>query len=67
MIGLSGATAVVAVDGIAVSRMAQPEANVEEMAALLDRIKESPGPRVIAIVTGVSLLLGMLLLALGLW
>lgn len=67
MIGLFAATAVVAVDGIAVSQMGQPEANVEEMAALLDRIKESPGLRVIAIVAGVSLLLGMLLLALGLW
>ena len=33
----------VAVDGIAVSQMAQPEANAEEMAALLERIKTSAG------------------------
>lgn len=67
MIGLFGATAVVAVDGIAVSQMGQPSANAEEMAALLDRIKESAGLRAIAVVGAVSFVLGMLLLAHGLW
>ena len=67
MIGLFGATAVVAVDGIAVSQMGQPQASIEEMAALLDRIKESPGSRGIAVVAGVGLMLGIVLLAYGLW
>ncbi|MDQ3668735.1 MAG: hypothetical protein M3377_00400 [Actinomycetota bacterium] len=67
MIGLFGATAVVAVDGIAVSQMGQPSANAEEMAALLDRIKESAGLRAIAIAGAVPFVLGMLLLASGLW
>nr|MBA2599305.1 hypothetical protein [Actinomycetota bacterium] len=67
IIGLFGATAVVAVDGIAVSQMGQPQASIEEMAALLDRIKESPGFRGIAVVAGVGLMLGMVLLAYGLW
>ena len=66
MIGLFGATAVVAVDGIAVSQMGQPEASAEEMAALLDRIKESAGLRAVAVVGAVSFLLGVLLLAYGL-
>lgn len=67
ILGLFGATAIVAVDGVAASQMAQPQANVQEMAALLDRIKESPGLRGIAVVAGVTLLLGMLVLAYGLW
>lgn len=67
MFGLFGATAVVAVDGIAVSQMGQPQANIEEMAALLDRIKESPGLRGVAVVAGVGLMLGVVLLAYGLW
>ena len=67
IIGLFGATAVVAVDGIAVSQMAQPEANAEEMAALLERIKTSAGLRAIAIIGALSFLSGMLLLAFGLW
>ena len=67
MIGLFGATAVVAVDGIAVSQMGQPEASAEEMAALLDRIKESAGLRGVAVVGAVAFLLGVLLLAYGLW
>lgn len=67
MIGLFGATAVVAVDGITVSQMGQPQASAEEMAALLDRIKESAGFRAIAVVGAVSFVLGMLLLAYGLW
>lgn len=66
MFGLFAATAVVAVDGIAVSQMAQPEASIEEMAALLDRIKESLGFRGIAVVAAVPLMLGMVLLAYGL-
>jgi hypothetical protein len=67
MIGLFGATAVVAVDGIAVSQMGQPQANIEEMVALLDRIKQSPGLRAAAVVTGVAFLFGMIVLAYGLW
>lgn len=67
MIGLFGATAVVAVDGIAVSQMGQPEASAEEMAALLGRIKDSAGLRALAVVGAVSFLLGVLLLAYGLW
>lgn len=66
MFGLLGATAVVAVDGIAVSQMGQPGAYVQEMALLLDRIKESPGLRGVAIVAGVGLMLGMVVLAYGL-
>lgn len=67
MIGLFGATAIVAVDGVAVTQMGQPQVNAEEMAALLDRIKESAGLRAIAVVGGVAFLLGMVLLAYGLW
>lgn len=67
MIGLFGAAAIVAVDGIATSQMGQPQASVEEMAALLDRIKESAGTRAIAVVGAVAFLFGMLLLAYGLW
>jgi len=66
MIGLFGATAVVAVDGIAVSQMGQPGVSAQEMAALLDRIKESAGFRAIAILGAVAFVLGMLLLAYGL-
>jgi hypothetical protein len=66
MFGLFGATAVVAVDGISVSQMGQPGANIQEMAALLNRIKESPGLRGVAIVAGIGLMLGMVLLAYGL-
>lgn len=67
MIGLFGATAIVALDGIAVTQMAQPEANADEMAALLDRIKESAGLRAVAVVGALSWLAGVLLLAYGLW
>jgi hypothetical protein len=55
------------VDGIAVSQMGQPQVSIEEMAALLDRIKESPGFRAVAVVAGVALMLGMVTLAYGLW
>lgn len=68
MIGLFGATAIVAVDGIAVSQMGQPEADAEEMAALLDRIQESNGLRAIAVGSALALLVGvLLLLAYALW
>lgn len=67
MIGLFGATAIVAMDGVAVTQMAQPEADAAEMAALLDRIKESAGLRAVAVVGGLSWAIGMLLLAYGLW
>jgi hypothetical protein len=67
MIGLFGATAIVAMDGIAVTQMAQPEASADEMAALLDRIKESGGLRAIAVVGAMTWAVGMLLLAYGLW
>jgi hypothetical protein len=67
MIGLLGATALVAIDGIVASQMGQPEARAEEMAALLDRIRESAGLRAVAMVGAVGFLLGMLLLAYGLW
>jgi hypothetical protein len=67
IVGLFGATSIVAVDGIAFSQMGQPEANAAEMAALLDRIMESAGARAIAVVGALSFLLGMLVLAYGLW
>ena len=67
IVGLFGATAVVAVDGIAVSQMAQPQANAEEMAALLARIKASAGLRTIAVPGALAFVSGMLLLAFGLW
>jgi hypothetical protein len=67
MIGLLGATAIVAMDGLVTSQMAQPEADRGEMAALLDRIKEFAGLRAIAGVSAIAFLLGMLLLAYGLW
>lgn len=67
MIGLFGATAIVSLDGIAVTQMAQPEANADEMAALLDRIKESAGLRAVAVVGAMAWAIGMLLLAYGLW
>jgi hypothetical protein len=66
IVGLFGATSIVAVDGIAFSQMGQPEANAAEMAALLDRIMESSGARAIAVVGALSFLLGMLVLAYGL-
>ena len=40
ILGLFGATSIVAVDGIAFSQLGQPEANAAEMGALLDRIME---------------------------
>jgi hypothetical protein len=67
IVGLFGATAIVAVDGIAFTQMGQPDANAQEMAALLDRILESAGVRAIAVVGALSFLLGMLVLAYGLW
>ena len=67
ILGLFGATSIVAVDGIAFSQMGQPEANAAEMAALLDRIMESAGARAIAVIGALSFLLGMLVLAYGLW
>jgi hypothetical protein len=67
VVGLFGATAIIAVDGVAFSQMGRPEANAEEMAALLDRTMESAGARAIAVVGAVSFLLGMLVLAYGLW
>jgi hypothetical protein len=47
--------------------MAQPKANADEMTALLDRILESAGFRAIGLIGAVALLLGVLLLAYGLW
>ena len=67
VVGLFGATSIVAVDGIAFTQMGQPDANAQEMAALLDRIMESAGARAIAVVGALSFLLGMLVLAYGLW
>lgn len=67
MIGLFGATALVAVDGIAVSQMGRPAGNAEEMAALFHRIKESTGLRGVAVVGAICFLLGVLVLAYGLW
>lgn len=67
IVGLFGATSIVAVDGIAFSQMGQPDANAQEMAALLDRIMESAGARAIAVAGALSFLLGMLVLAYGLW
>ncbi|MGH3329937.1 MAG: hypothetical protein ACRDPJ_01410 [Nocardioidaceae bacterium] len=66
-LGLFGATAVVAVDGIAVSQMARSGMDAGVMTALLDDIKESGGLRGIAIVGAVAFLVGVLLLAYGLW
>lgn len=67
IVGLFGATSIVAVDGIAFTQIGQPDANAQEMAALLDRIMESAGARAIAVVGALSFLLGMLVLAYGLW
>jgi hypothetical protein len=67
IIGLFGATSIVAVDGIAFSQMGQPDADAQEMAALLDRIMKSAGARAIAVVGALSFLLGMLVLAYRLW
>lgn len=67
IIGMFGAAGIVTTDGVAVSQMGQPEANSQEMAALLDRIKESNGLRAIARGSGVSFMTGMILLAYSLW
>ena len=67
IVGMFGAAGIVTLDGVAVSQMGQPEANAQEMAALLDRIKESNGLRAIARGSGVAFMLGMILLAYGLW
>ena len=67
IVGLFGATAIVAVDGIALSQMGQPEASDQEMSRLLDRIMESSGARAIAAVGGLAFLLGMLAVSYGLW
>jgi hypothetical protein len=67
IIGLFGPTALVAVDGIAVTQMAQPGSSPEEMAALVDRIKESSGLAAIAGAGALALMLGMLALAYGAW
>ncbi|MDP8955649.1 MAG: hypothetical protein M3N24_01625 [Actinomycetota bacterium] len=67
IIGLFGAAAVVAVDGIAISEMGRAGANAEEMAALLDRIRESAGLRIFGGIGAFSFLIGGLLLAFGLW
>lgn len=67
IIGLFGAAAVVAVDGIATSEMGKAGVNAEEMAVLLDRIRDSAGLRVIGGIGAISFLLGELLLAYGLW
>ncbi len=66
-VGVLGATSIVAVDGIAFTQIGQSDANAEQMVALLDRIMESTGARAIAVVGALSFLLGMLLLAYGLW
>jgi uncharacterized PurR-regulated membrane protein YhhQ (DUF165 family) len=66
-VGLFGATSIVAVDGIAFTQIGQPDADAEEMTALLDRILESAGTRAIAAVGALSLLVGMFVLAYGLW
>ena len=67
IVGMFGAAGIVTMDGVAVSQMAQPEANAQEMAALRDRIKESNGLRAVARVTGISFMIGMVLLAFALW
>jgi hypothetical protein len=67
IIGVLGATSIVAVDAIAFSQMGQPDADAQEMAALLDRILESAGTAAIAVVGALTFLLGMLALAYGLW
>jgi hypothetical protein len=67
IVGLFGATSIVAVDGIAFTQIGQPDADAQEMAALLDRITKSAGARVIAVVGALSLLVGMFVLAYGLW
>lgn len=67
IVGVVGATSVVAVDAIAFTQMGDPDANAEEMAALIDRIMESTGTRAIAGVGALSFLLGMLVLAYELW
>jgi hypothetical protein len=67
ILGLFGAAAVVAVDGIATSEMGKAGVNAEEMAVLLDRIRDSAGLRVIGGIGAISFLLGGLLLAYGLW
>jgi hypothetical protein len=67
IIGLFGAAAVVAVDGVAVSEMGRAGANAEEMAALLERIRDSAGLRIFGGIGAISFLLGGLLLAYGLW
>lgn len=65
-LGVLGSTAIVSIDGIVVSQMGRPGRDPAEMAALLDRVKESSGLRVVAVVAAVSFLLGMMLLAYGL-
>jgi hypothetical protein len=67
IVGVFGATSIVAVDGIAFTQIGQPDADAQEMAALLDRITESAGARAIAVVGALSFLVGMLVLAYGLW
>lgn len=67
IIGLFGAAAVVAVDGIAISEMGKAGANAEAMARLLGRIRESDGLRVIGGIGAFGFLIGGLLLAYGLW
>ncbi len=67
IIGLFGAAAVVAVDGIATTEMGKAGVNAEEMAALLERIRDSAGLRIIGGTGAFGFLIGGLLLALGLW
>ena len=67
IIGMFGAAGIVTLDGVAVSQMGQPEANAQEMAALLDRMKESNGLRAIARGSGLAFMVGMILLAYSLW
>jgi hypothetical protein len=67
IVGLFGAAAVVGVDGIATSEMGRAGVNAEEMAALLERIRESAGLRIFGGVGAFGFLLGGLLLAYGLW
>ncbi len=67
IIGLFGAAAVVAVDGIAVSEMGKAGGNAEAMATLLERIRESDGLRIFGGIGAFGFLIGGLLLAYGLW
>ena len=67
IVGIVGSAAVVGTDGIVISQMGEPERNADEVAALLDAIKDSTRLRAIGGISGISFLLGMLSLAYGMW